>query len=296
MEISERLTLFQQTLNSPDGLQPEDFADAVFCIQQMTADELLYCYLADRSSGISMNSENHLLRGLIMELLDDTGINYKDATCDSLYTTSEINLQKFSHEVIVVSPDKTVRAREEIFFQNYADNFNFPEISGFYDRKLQRTSKKSTSKTTTSLPCTVVGACFTDRVMMPMFLSSLIIKLFKDDLENDPINLSRWAPKANREYSASAIARPETLESQPISEKSFRTTPEIWSQLFTQLDEISKATYGTSCLCLRDFFFKALEAQELFLDDPEQILNATRRQDELNRRLQQQVSFTSKVR
>jgi len=281
-----KLDRFTELINNPKGLKSEDVVDALFQIDSFSTAELSEVYAIDLNRGEASNVENELIRGVVTSLLLANQVDLGTITKSSRPEDFTLILNDEPFPIRVVSPDKTTRAREDLIFGNtaYADAA-FSPIEGYYIRKQSKVTKKPAAtedvigtdstkrkkklkKTKVSspplvIPCQVTGLCFTDRVGVPMFLSSLLITLAEEDI--DKHQLLRWKKKLPQPKAVNGDIKHYEILSIPISEKSFHTNSEGWQKIFQAVQYFNTKLYNSEVLCFRDFFIEALVAKEATL-------------------------------
>lgn len=235
-ELDDDFIKVLNILNSAEGLTPTAFAKALPYIQKLSLENLKLLYSSDHSVGVRSNVENEILRGVLKELLRDNGED-----CNNLSTvdivdevmTFNFDLKKYGTKEIpiyVVNPDRTIRAREFV-------NIAFP-VYGKYFRRLK--------KRIISITCCIDRVFFTDRLGMPLYLSSLSVH-FDDE-----------------EFAKYKIAKNDLA----ISERSFKTTQLGWYILYKEILKISGELYGSNSVCLRKHFVDSFSDINI-IDDEE---------------------------
>jgi hypothetical protein len=243
----------REIMNHPAGITPEHFMHALQVVDSMTLEEVQQLYATDLESGATPNAANEILRGVILERLLDAGIDLQ-AVAEAVASEFSAIIPVFGNDYTVnsIASDKRTRAREDKLFSEFVlEHPEFKkvipkEIVGLYARK------SSGKQEDTLYVCKVVGVSFTDRVGLPMFLSSLRIKVLLEDTRNNP-DLSRWVVKSKTDEEASQI------KDLPISEKSFRAPLEVWKQLLDVTKIIQQTMYKVPHLSLRSFFVSTFQ-------------------------------------
>lgn len=240
-------------LNSPRVDVP--ISEALQLLRELSHDEIVDIVVKDTARGSIGNSANEMIRGILLDLVRSNNLESqvelrKQSEIFDTCTSVMINNRQF--DVSVVSSDKTTRGREPLQFSDakLKEEFGLDPIIGIYCRRFSKTTEnggKITEKV--EIPVKVSGICFTDRVGLPMFLSSLRI-----DIPAEIV--SQYA------------LRDFTI---PISEKSFISTEEQWEKIFELIQKLTEAQYNVNHICLRDFFLDAVKSKEVFgeIKEPE---------------------------
>ena len=238
-ESKENLTQILKLLSEPKGLKPEAFAQALQLVREMTFDDMKEFMAVDASRGTSGSVENEMLRGVIQKVLSDAGIDVSTIKSKTDAEVKSVSIAGSEFSIYVVAPDKTTRAREDISLADDKALSALGVSAKFFTGSYQRRVSSGPSE----LPCKLIGLCFTDRVGMPMFLSSFKIRLSQSDVVDHGIR--------------NAII--------PVSEKSFKTSPENWKEILLIMEAVSSGRYNQEKACVRDFFYDSLSSGELFI-------------------------------
>lgn len=237
------------------------FPEILQVIRELTDDELIMVYQKDSAKSSLGNVTNEVVRGIIQSAIKNRDLRDKlsGPTIED-EKTIPITLSGSVFEASIVSSDKTTRGREPLKFGNsqLKEQFGLEPIYGLYKRRIPGgVNKRASGNSDTSddgnvyLPAKISGVCFTDRIGLPMFLSSFRIKLNIEDVIKYQI----------RETDI------------PISEKSFIATEETWKNIFTLIQKLTEAQYQVSHICLRDFFYDALLKKQIFTKEEVQVID-----------------------
>lgn len=219
-------------LNSPQATK--SFSTVLQYLREFTDHELVEFAAKDESQNSTGNVTNELVRGVVLDIVKQRGLteevkNYEATNADKKYLTAD----KKEFEIEIVTSDKTTRGREPISFSDseLKNEYGIDPLLGSYVRRTAKGQKDAL------LPAKICGVCFTDRIGLPMFLSSFKVKL-------NPADVKKYGVR-------------DTII--PISENSFVTDERTWKNIFDLIGKITSVKYSKEQLCFRSFFVDAFE-------------------------------------